>query len=143
MTMQSSENSPSALSPSPASGNGTGASEHLNEVKPTRASRATGPRTTQGKERSKRNALKHGIFSQAALLKDESRAEYDALLNDLRENLQPEGALEEALVEKLALGTWRLRRLIIAETAEIQNAIGFLAWGAEQRQADRLNNISE
>src|SRR5215471_1661179 len=141
--MPNSENTLSALSPTPASGNGAAASAQSSKVDASRRSGATGPRTTQGKERSKRNALKHGIFSQAALLKDESRAEYDALLNDLRENLQPEGALEEALVEKLALGTWRLRRLIIAETAEIQNAIGFLAWGGEQRQADRLNNISE
>ena len=141
--MDNSENNLSTLSPSSASGNGAASGTQSTKVARPRKTGATGPRTAQGKERSKRNALKHGIFSQAALLKDESRAEYDALLNDLRENLQPEGALEEALVEKLALGTWRLRRLIIAETAEIQNAIGFLAWGAEQRQADRSNNISE
>jgi hypothetical protein len=30
--------------------------------------KATGPRTLAGKEISKRNALKHGIFSKAALL---------------------------------------------------------------------------
>ena len=37
------------------------------------ARRAGGPRTSKGKERSKNNALKHGLFSKAVLLKDERR----------------------------------------------------------------------
>ena len=62
----------------------------------------TGPRTQQGKERSKNNAVTHGIFSKAVVLKGESQAEFDALLSGLRDDLQPEGALEEVLVNKLA-----------------------------------------
>jgi hypothetical protein len=137
--MENFKNSLPALSPGLASGNGAGASE----IKRSRTSRATGPRTTHGKERSKRNALKHGIFSRVALLKDESRAELDVLLAGLRDNLQPEGTLEEMLVEKLALSAWRLRRLITAETAEIQMAIDFSGLDAEQRQVERANEISE
>jgi hypothetical protein len=64
--------------------------------------KSTGPRTPQGKERSKFNARKHGLFSKAVLLQDESRAEYDALLNGLMENLRPHGKLERLLVENLA-----------------------------------------
>ncbi len=84
--------------------------------------RATGPRTPQGKERSKFNARKHGLFSKAVLLHDESRAEYDALLNGLMENLQPQGKLEIVLVENLATLLWRKRRLLQVETAEIEKA---------------------
>jgi hypothetical protein len=137
--MENFKNSLPALSPSLASGNDEGTSE----IKRPRTTRATGPRTTQGKERSKRNALKHGIFSTVALLKDELQSEFDALLNRLLDNLQPEGALEVLLVEKLALSAWRLRRLITAETAEIRTAIDFLSWDTEQRQVERANKISE
>jgi hypothetical protein len=41
---------------------------------------STGPRTAMGKERSKRNALKHGIFSKVIVLEGESLAEYGSLL---------------------------------------------------------------
>jgi len=52
--------------------------------------RATGPRTRQGKARSKRNALKHGVFAKDVVLPDESDAEFHALLDGLRNDFQPE-----------------------------------------------------
>jgi hypothetical protein len=86
---------------------------------PTSAIKSGGPRTVIGKTIASKNALKHGIFSSAMLLKSESRAEYDSLLSGLDECLKPEGTLERFLVEKLAVLIWRYRRLIITETAEI------------------------
>jgi|SRR6185437_563736 len=79
------------------------------------SSAATGPPTRQGKERSKYNAIKHGIFSNLPFLHGESKAQFDSLLNGLREYLKPEGTLEEVLVEKLAtlfggIGAYLLRR---------------------------------
>jgi hypothetical protein len=85
--------------------------------------KSTGPRTPQGKERSKFNARKHGLFSKAVLLQGESRAEYDALLNGLMEDFQPQGKLETVLVENLAILLWRKRRLLQVETARISNCI--------------------
>ena len=79
----------------------------------------TGPRTEQGKQRSSRNATKHGVFSKVIILKGESRDEYEELLAGLHESLQPEGTLEELLVENLAVNIWRRRRLLQAENAEI------------------------
>jgi hypothetical protein len=79
-----------------------------------------GPRTVQGKERTKLNALRHGLFSKLSLLKGELRADFNALHNGLREDRQPVGALEEILVEKLASDFWRLRRLSIAEQAKFR-----------------------
>ena len=100
--------------------------ENLDEAGPgTSVSihKATGPRTPAGKERSRRNALKHGIFSKVALLKNESRSEFDSLLAGLREDLQPEGTLEQALVEKLAISLWRFRRFLHAEADDVQAGI--------------------
>src|SRR5713226_9308307 len=85
--------------------------------------KATGPRTQQGKERSKHNAITHGIFSKAVVLKGESQAEFDAVLNTLRDDRRPEGAVEEIQVNTLAVLWWRLRRVWTSETAEIQSGM--------------------
>lgn len=86
---------------------------------------ATGPRTATGKDRSRHNALKHGIFSKMVLLKGEPQSDFDALLNGLRTDLRPEGMLESILVEKLASLIWRQRRLLMAEGAEIRKGTEF------------------
>jgi hypothetical protein len=95
---------------------------------------ATGPRTQRGKQKSKRNALKHGIFSKVVLLKDEQRAEFDSLLRGLRNDFKPEGALEGVLVENLATSLWRKRRLLIAEGAEIRKGTEFLIFAYAKNQ---------
>jgi len=59
--------------------------------------------------------LKHGSFSRVVLLTGEPQAEFDSLLSGLRNDLEPEGTLEELLVDKLAALVWRHRRLIIAD----------------------------
>ncbi len=80
---------------------------------------ATGPRTKRGKRKSRSNAVRHGIFAVGFLRGRESRAEYNALVNDLADSLQPVGKIEEILVEKLAMTLWRHRRVLQAEAAEI------------------------
>ncbi len=99
-----------------------------NAVTPTSLVRgAAGPRTRQGKERTKYNALKQGIFSKLGVLEGESRAEFDALWNGLRDDFRPEGTFEEIWVEKLATLLWRERRLIIADgRLDIRSKTGFL-----------------
>lgn len=140
--IQDHENNLSGVVPTIATGNGAASTADIASADRSPRTGPTEPRTTQGKDRSNRNALKHGIFSQAVLLKGESRAEYDALLNGLRENLQPEGTLEEMLVEKLAMDAWRLRRLFIAEAAENQRSFDSQRWKEVDRQAEAAANIS-
>jgi len=88
--------------------------------------KSTGPRTPQGKKRSKYNALKHGLLSKAILLKGESRAEYESLLYGLQEDWQPQGTSETILVETLAALVWRKCRVLQAESAEIAGRAEFL-----------------
>lgn len=104
------------------------------------AHRATGPRTKAGKRRSSRNALKSGIFS-GALPMFESPVEYKSLLDGLQEDLQSQGTLETVLVEKLAIVTWRERRLVEAENAEIEKSIRWSAIGSiPKRKVTRDEN---
>ena len=79
------------------------------------AQTSTSPRTREGKDKSKLNATKYGTFSRAVVLKGESRAEVNALRSGLYNCFQPEGMMEEVLVDKLSAYLWRQRRLIVAE----------------------------
>jgi len=97
--------------------------------------RAPGPRTRHGKNRSKLNALKHGIFS-SVVLADESSAEFASLSKALLQYFKPEGAMENLLVEKMAMILWRHRRLVAAEAAEIQNRSDFLDWDQQNLQRE-------
>ncbi|MGA7918673.1 MAG: hypothetical protein WCA38_03305 [Candidatus Acidiferrales bacterium] len=116
-------------------GNINGLTETVTQGKArTDATNASGPRTAKGKQRSSRNALKRGIFSKSLILESESRAEYQSLLKGVQENLQPQGTVESALVESLAVILWRKRRLVPAESAEISKARFFAAHNAYETQ---------
>ena len=93
----------------------------------------TGPRSPEGKEKNKHNALRHGIFSEVTVLPGESSDEYDLLLKGLSEALKPEERLEKLLVEKLAMLAWRHPRLLQAEGAEIRQGSEFLEWDQKTR----------
>jgi hypothetical protein len=93
----------------------------------------TGPQTQQGKNNSRHNALRHGIFSAVTVLPGESSHEYDSFSKGLREALKPEGRLEMLLVEKLAMIAWRHRRLLQAEGAEIQQGSELMEWDLRTR----------
>jgi len=79
----------------------------------TRKSR--GPRTRLGKERSKHNALTHGIFAKVVVLESEPQAEFDSQLNGLRKDFQDGGLVRKiripGVLEKCLdlLGTLKLR----------------------------------
>jgi hypothetical protein len=87
------------------------------------AVKSTGPRTPQGRAVSKMNALKHGILSKEVLVHGlrlkESERELKALHGRFWEELQPEGPIEEMLVDQIVTAHWRLRRALTAESGEI------------------------
>jgi hypothetical protein len=84
------------------------------------ALRSTGPTSPAGKTVVARNAVRHGILGSSLLLADEDPSEFQTLLDDLSISLRPVGALELALVERIAVSLWRQRRLVRAETAAIE-----------------------
>lgn len=80
---------------------------------------STGPVTVGGKATASRNATRHGLLSAKLLLDDEDPSEFQAMAADLWRSLNPLGALEGALVERIAVTLWRQRRLVQAETANL------------------------
>jgi len=101
-----------------------------------------GPSTPEGKAISKFNATTHGIFSSVVVLNGESRAAYDALLNEMLKDLQPQGRFEEILVEKLTMLLWRHRRLLISEGSEITKTHQTLLWEKEKPLKDAVSQIA-
>ena len=96
-------------------------------TKPTKAEsnrnnalKSTGPKSPAGKAISAQNRLSHGVLSSHLILPNESRDEFDALLAELQQEFMPQGLLEMALVERIAIALWRQRRLVRAESAEIE-----------------------
>jgi hypothetical protein len=89
--------------------------------------RSTGPKTPGGKRVVRWNALKHGLLSKEVgiLAGDgkESKTEYQTLLEQLQNYLEPGGILEEILVEKIAVCYWRLRRVLRCEMGEIRRGL--------------------
>ena len=79
------------------------------------AQQSTGPRSDEGKARSSRNAVKHGLFSrapsEAAPLTEQEQADLDALVLDGRQRYRPDGAEEEAAADRIATLWWDLQRV--------------------------------
>ena len=88
------------------------------------AKRSTGPRTERGKNTSKFNAVRTGLFAKHVVIPlcdgEGSEEQFARLLADLEQNFQPEGPLEELYVEKLAKSMWRFRRATCAEKGSVR-----------------------
>jgi hypothetical protein len=81
-----------------------------------------GPKTPEGKKRSQRNALKHGIFAQTPVLPlVEDEGEWLALRQDVIDWFGLEGAFQETLGERVAMLLWRLKRVARMETEDIRH----------------------
>jgi hypothetical protein len=82
------------------------------------ALRSTGPTTLRAKARSSKNALRHGVYSTLPVIPAlEWREDWETHRDGIFKSLAPEGALEEALAERVALCFWRLNRVHRYETA--------------------------
>src|SRR5271168_2901895 len=91
------------------------------------AQKSTGPKTAAGRNASKMNALKHGIFSAEVLVCgkhiEEDPEEFAAIHQRLGEDYLPVGVAEEMLVDQILTTFWRLRRLQKAEAGEIAMSV--------------------
>ena len=106
------------------------------------AQKSTGPKTTEGKARSSRNALKHGLLARQILLDDdphEDPADLDRLLNELVTDFAPETTVERLLVERIAACYWRLRRALRFET----QAISKLRQGPQDVASQLIQQIAQ
>jgi hypothetical protein len=80
------------------------------------AQKSTGPRTEAGKQRSKLNALRHGLTGQTIVLPTEDHAAYQPHSQSLLDDCRPKGAIETQIVQSLIDTSWRINRATAVET---------------------------
>ena len=80
--------------------------------------KSRGPTTPEGKEKSSRNALKHGLTAGAAniLLDCEDPDEFEQACNKLLGVHEPATPAENDIVEEMVAARWRIRRMWTIET---------------------------
>jgi hypothetical protein len=76
---------------------------------------STGPRTAEGKLRSARNALRHGLTAASPILPTEDPAAYETHRRQFLDEFQPATPAETQLVAELADTSWRLNRIPFLE----------------------------
>jgi hypothetical protein len=81
------------------------------------ALRSTGPRTPEGKERSKLNAVTHGCRAETLIVHDEDPQEFEARRQAWIADLAPRSDAEQRAVEDAVIYSWRQDRARRAEVA--------------------------
>ena len=74
------------------------------------AQKSTGPRTEEGKARSKMNARRHGLTGQFYVMNEEDGRAYAEFERGLFRALAPVGEYEQQLSTNIAQNHWRLNR---------------------------------
>ena len=87
------------------------------------AKKSTGPRTTEGKANSSKNALKHGLMAQDAVIPGEDPAEFDRHLSKLEDTYLPRNYVEKQIVHQIADTMWSIKRLSRIETTVVSASI--------------------
>ena len=80
------------------------------------AIRSTGPKTEDGKIRSRRNAIRHGLSAETVIEIAEDLEDYRGFEASVVADYDPITAVERELVLRLASLLWRLRRASAIET---------------------------
>ncbi len=87
--------------------------------------KSCGPKTQGGKQRSRRNALRHGLCADTVIGVLEDPQDYRAFEAAIIGDFSPQSIVERELVLRFASLSWRLRRATSIETTlfEIQGEI--------------------
>jgi hypothetical protein len=95
------------------------------------ARKSTGPITAEGKQRSRCNAVRHGLTAETVIGALEDAEDYRAFEAAIIADYDAQSAVERELVLRLASLLWRLRRATTMET------------GLFEIQADHLREFRE
>jgi hypothetical protein len=93
------------------------------------ARKSTGPNTEEGKQRSRCNAVRHGLTAETVIGALEDAEDYQAFEAAIIADYEAQSAVERELVLRLASLLWRLRRATAIET------------GLFEIQAEHLNGL--
>ena len=70
----------------------------------------TGPRTEEGKQASSQNNRQHGFSTANIIVLPEDRPYFDQIESELRNEIQPEGPLEDFAFRRLLTARWQMEK---------------------------------
>jgi hypothetical protein len=109
------------------------------------AQRSTGPITQEGKKKSRRNAVRHGLTAETVIDELEDAEDYAAFEMAITADYDAHSAAERELVLRLASVLWRLRRATAIESGlfEIQAQQGRRGYKQRQKISDNFLSNAE
>jgi hypothetical protein len=113
-------------------------SQYQIEVNRQNAQRSTGPRTTEGKERSRWNALKHGARAAALVLPGEDPAAFREEIDAWVAAVEPRNQIEQRLAETAAKAYWQGERIQRAQVARLETSMRRAAATEQKEEQDEV-----
>ncbi|MHC4551176.1 MAG: hypothetical protein ACYSUT_00200 [Planctomycetota bacterium] len=104
---------------------------------------STGPQTAAGKAISSQNAIKHGLRAENTVIPGEDHEEFDQFRQMLLEDLDPAGAMELFLADRIVAGFWKLRRAGRFETEMLKTLHDDDVSRQLQQQGSRRKRIQD
>jgi hypothetical protein len=98
---------------------------------------STGPITEEGKNRSRRNAVRHGLTAETVIDAMEDAEDYAAFEMAVTVDYDAQSAVERELVLRLASLLWRLRRATAIETGLFKQQANLILQFRQRRQSHR------
>ena len=95
--------------PAPGAAPMPASSDRKIEANRRNAAKSTGPKSNEGKEKSRRNGWKHGMAAVVIVPEEEAGA-LEAAVDGWSRQLGPDGLVEESLVHQMAAADVRMRR---------------------------------
>jgi hypothetical protein len=103
---------------------------------------STGPVTEEGKNKSRQNAVRHGLTAETVIDALEDAADYAAFEMAVTADYDAQSAVERELVLRLASLLWRLRRATAIESGlfkiQARHLLQFRQGGRAQQDRQRI-----
>ena len=105
--------------------------------------KSCGPTTAEGKERSRRNGLKHGMTGRGVVVHEDDAAEVEHRNEALQAELAPQSAMGEILVRQMATLSVRMERGARQEFAAVAVRVRHAADDFDEERIERAEQLLE
>lgn len=109
----------------------------------TNSLKSSGPRTPEGRARSRQNGLKHGLTGAGIVLAEQDAAEVDRRNKALQSELAPKSEMGKILVLQMATLSVRMERSARQETAAIAERVRNAVGDFDQSRLDEAQQLMD
>ena len=107
----------------------------------TNSLRSSGPKTVEGKERSRRNGLKHGMTGRGVVVPEADAAEVERRDSALRAEMDPKSAIGAILIRQMATLSVRMERGAVQEMASTASRVLHAAEAFDEERIEQAAQL--